>query len=189
MKKMGERKNRCFPKKTHTRQMNTREHVHRHSPLEAHKLKPLQQYQGDHKSKLTFGALGGEEGNHPCGKGGQSAVELTVHTLTKQPSHLSPRELPKQRPQFTWKTVWTFTATLPLILSLSTAETQPCGWLSSVLRQLQAARWKATDGTTPLTPHLEKAKSQRGRQRVRQGETITQRHTREHSGGRWNSCS
>lgn len=40
-------------------------------------------------------ATWGEEWYHRCGKGRQSGRELNIHTLTKQPSNLSPRDLPK----------------------------------------------------------------------------------------------
>lgn len=50
---------------------------------------------------------------------------------------------------------------IPNFITQRNRNTQPRGWLSSVPCQLQAA------SMTPLIPHLEKAKSQRCRQRVR----------------------
>lgn len=40
-------------------------------------------------------ATWGEEWYHRCGKGRQSVMELNIQALTKQPSNLSPRDLPK----------------------------------------------------------------------------------------------
>lgn len=159
--------------------MNPRTQVHRHSSLEPYNWNhsTVSGWPQEHAGLQEHCEVG--PSTTPVQRGAV-CMELNIESLTNSPAILSSRCLPQWRPMYVHMNngLWTFTATLPLTLPLSATDTRnhvgdsPVCWANC---QQPDERQQSVWLHAHLT--LEKAESQRCRQRWREGETWPHRDT------------